>query len=71
MKISKKAKVKIVDGIEAVFDQLPQLDRFPYHIKRQAAEIAASAGAEYLESSPTRYVPRGAILDKRSVKRMG
>jgi acyl dehydratase len=50
-KLSRKTQAEIADKFEAALDYVVTLDRFPFHIKREAAEKAAQLVAEYLDNA--------------------
>jgi hypothetical protein len=49
MRINKKVEAEIADEFEAALDKIHALDRAPYHIKREAAEMVAKDVLAYIK----------------------
>lgn len=48
MKIGKKVEPDLTERFEAALDYIDALDKVPFYLKREAAEVAAKAALEYL-----------------------
>jgi hypothetical protein len=52
MKIAKKHLDALAAQFEGSMDCVTRFDSVPYHVKREAAELAAKTVVEYLEGLP-------------------
>ena len=49
MKIPSKVEKELTDKFEAALDYIPRFDSVPFHVKRDAAMVAAQTAIEYLK----------------------
>jgi hypothetical protein len=49
VRINKRVEAEIAEAFEAALDKIRALDRAPFHIKREAAEMVAKDAFAYIK----------------------